>query len=186
LLRHYHHPRPGQPRSLNSRPLNPRQERFCLAYAGRSTAAQAARDAGYAAAFAKKQGWRLMRDPRVRARLAGIEAARARDRDDEPAALSAKLEAVYQHALDHGNFHAAARAVELQARLAVAKQTPPPASPPAPDPDDEFDFEDHLRRSAEAEARARARDDAYLAAAAAASDAEGTICGVPGDDPPFS
>jgi|GEM_PF-5986112 len=164
-----------------ARPLNPRQERFCHAYAGRLTAAQAARDAGYAPGVANKQGWRLMRDRRVQARIADIEAARARDRDDQPAALRAKLEAVYRHALAHGNFHAAARAVDLQARIAAVRETPslPPQTPPAPaaDPDPapppmtnaelKDSLRDHRRQSAEAHARALVRDEAWQIARAA-------------------
>lgn len=186
----------SRPRPMDERPLNPRQERFCQAYAGRLTAAAAARDAGYAAGVANKQGWRLMRDQRVQARIADIEAARARDRDDQPAALRAKLEAVYRHALARGNFHAAARAVDLQARLAVARETPalPPLTPPAPaaagatpspppcepaaDPapapprpmsnaEMKDSLRDHRRWSAEGHALALVRDEAWQIARAA-------------------
>lgn len=112
------------------RPLTPRQERFCHAYVSCPNAARAARVAGYSRRTAKSQGWRLLRSRRVRARLAEIQAELARDCGGERDALIGKLEVVYRQAVADHSAYAAARAVELQARLTglpvrrLAAQTP--------------------------------------------------------------
>ncbi len=114
--------------------LSARQEAFCVAYIRLGSAAAAARRAGYSASAAKSQGWRLLQEPRVRARLdelrrgSGGPSAGGADL----AGLMAKLEAVYEDARHTRDYGAAVRAVEAQARLierfgAVA----------APDADDE-------------------------------------------------
>ena len=59
----------------------------------------------------------MLRHPRIAARIAEIEAqtARLHSRTDE--VLVGKLENVYRRAIVDHQFHAAARAVELQARI---------------------------------------------------------------------
>lgn len=99
--------------------LSARQEAFCVAYIRVGSAAAAARRAGYSAGAAKSQGWRLLQEPRVRARLdelrrgSGGPAAGGADL----AGLMAKLEAVYEDARHTRDYSAAVRAVEAQARL---------------------------------------------------------------------
>jgi propanediol dehydratase small subunit len=99
------------------KPLKPRQERFCRRFAEFGCATTAARAAGYAPRSAKVAGYRLIRHPRLAARIAEIEAetARLHSRGDE--VLIGKLENVYRRAVIDHNFHAAARAVGLQAQI---------------------------------------------------------------------
>ena len=98
-------------------PLKARQERFCRRFAELACATTAARAAGYAPRWAKTAGYRLLRHPRIAARIAEIEAqtARLHSRTDE--VLVGKLENVYRRAIVDHQFHAAARAVDLQARI---------------------------------------------------------------------
>jgi hypothetical protein len=81
-------------------------------------AAYAAIDAGYARPSSRNQGYRLMRRPAIRARIAEIRRVLARAYCLDAEVLLGKLEAVYQRANERHYFHAAARCVELQARIA--------------------------------------------------------------------
>ncbi len=113
-------PLPGPTQGPNPSPgrkLTPRQERFCQAFVLLANAAYAARDAGYAPKWARKQGSRLMTTGRIRARIGAIQAAMARDNGHDLDTLIGKLEVVYRRAIEDHHFTAAARAVELQARL---------------------------------------------------------------------
>ncbi len=100
------------------RPLTPRQERFCHEFVHWAQGAVAAREAGYSAASSRKQGYRLLRTARVRARIQEIQAEMARDGGGADV-LIGKLEVVYRRAIEDHHFAAAARAVELQARLGL-------------------------------------------------------------------
>ena len=97
--------------------LTPRQQAFCRAMLGAGTAAEAARIAGYAPEHARQQASRLLRDPRVTARIAVLR------RSHRPRAvpflepLLAQLQRVYARALAHGDFRAAIKAVEAQAHM---------------------------------------------------------------------
>ncbi len=99
-------------------PLTPRQEAFCHYFVLWGNASVAAREAGYAASSARNQGYRLARRPRVRARIAQLRRGLARAYGLDAEVLVGKLEALYQRAVEDHDFHAAARAVELQARMA--------------------------------------------------------------------
>lgn len=124
-------PGPGMP---EPDALSFRRERFCQAYARHGNAARAAREAGYAPGFAKQRGHKLLNTAPVRARIEAIAAALDSEAADDPKELIRKLEIVYRRALKSRAFHAAARAVELQARLGrrlaclPATGAPPPAS----------------------------------------------------------
>jgi hypothetical protein len=98
-------------------PLKARQERFCRRFAEFGCATTAARAAGYAPKWANTAGYRLLRHPRIATRIAEIEAetARLHSRTDE--VLVGKLENVYRRAVVDHQFHAAARAVDLQAKI---------------------------------------------------------------------
>ena len=109
---------PAAPAPSPPRRLTLRQERFCQAYVLVPNAARAARVAGYSRRTAKSQGWRLLRARRVRARMAKIQATLARDQGLDLETLIGKLEVVYRQAVEDRRATAAARAVELQARLA--------------------------------------------------------------------
>ena len=98
--------------------MSPRHEAFCQHFVLLGNAADAAAQAGYASEWARNQGYRLMRQPRIQARVAEIRSGLARAYCLDAQVLLGKLEAVYQRANENHFFHAAARAVELQARIA--------------------------------------------------------------------
>jgi hypothetical protein len=97
--------------------LKARQERFCRRFVQYGCATTAAVAAGYAPEWAKSAGYRLIRHPRVAARIAEIEAEAARLHSPGDDVLIGKLETVYRRAIVDHQFHAAARAVHLQAKL---------------------------------------------------------------------
>ncbi len=118
--------------------LNPRQEAFCQSFVRLGNAAYAAREAGYSPPSSRKQGYRLVRDPRIIARIAEIRLewgrAQARDRD----ILIGKLEYAYNQALEQHHTLAAVRAVEAQAKLsgfmpAARRSDGPRPQPPLPE-----------------------------------------------------
>jgi len=111
-----------------SRRLTLRQERFCQAFVVCPNAADAAREAGYSEASARKQGWRLLRTERVRARLQEIQTGLAADLMDSVDSLIGKLEVVYRLAVEDRRTLAAVRAVELQGRFTQLKRRLPPAA----------------------------------------------------------
>jgi hypothetical protein len=98
-------------------PLRARQERFCRRFVEFACAATAARAAGYAPKSARNAGYRLLRHPRIAARIAEIEAETARIHSRTSDVLVGKLENVYRRAVVDHQFQAAARAVDLQARI---------------------------------------------------------------------
>jgi phage terminase small subunit len=100
------------------RRLKPRQERFCRYFAECANAAQAARAAGYQPGCSRNAGYRLLRQPRIAARIAEIQSETAEAHCRDVNVLLGKLETVYRRAIDGHHFSAAARAVELQAKLA--------------------------------------------------------------------
>jgi hypothetical protein len=98
-------------------PLKARQERFCRRFTEFGCATTAARAAGYAPKWAKTAGYRLLRHPRIAARIAAIEAETARLHSRGSEVLVGKLENVYRRAVVDHQFNAAARAVDLQAKI---------------------------------------------------------------------
>ena len=98
--------------------LNCRQERFCYAFVSSGCAAAAAEAAGYAARWAANHGYRLLKQGRIRARVADIQVELSRDACSDMDVFLGKLESVYRRAVGERHFHAAVRAVEIQARLA--------------------------------------------------------------------
>ncbi len=98
--------------------LTERMERFCRAYVAGGNGALAAREAGYAASGARRQAHRLLGRPDVRHRVRQLQLAVAEETCTDVRVLMAKLETVYRKALQAHQFHAAARAVEGQSRLA--------------------------------------------------------------------
>ena len=109
--------------------LTPRQERFCHEFVNWAQGAVAAREAGYQAKWSRKQGSRLLATERIRARIREIQAQLARDGGADMETLIGKLEVVYRRAIEDHHFYAAARAVELQAKLTreAACRRPAPA-----------------------------------------------------------
>lgn len=104
--------------SRNADGLTPRRERFCRAFVEQGGAASAARIAGYAAASVRNQGYRLLKEPCIRARIAAIQSEMAQQAGREADVLIGKLENLYRRAVESAEFATAARIVEAQARLA--------------------------------------------------------------------
>ena len=104
--------------------LNSRQERFCQAFVVYAAASTAAREAGYSGTNARHYGSRLLKTERIRARIKEIQAALAADHGRDMDVLLGKLEIVYRRAIDNHNFHAAAHAVHLQAKIARGAKLP--------------------------------------------------------------
>ncbi|NQV82442.1 MAG: terminase small subunit [Rhodospirillales bacterium] len=99
------------------KPLRSRHEAFCQHFVLLGNAADAAGQAGYALESSRNQGYRLMRQPLIQARVAEIRSGLARAYCLDAGVLLGKLEAVYQCAVNEHSFHAAARCVEIQARI---------------------------------------------------------------------
>jgi len=111
------------PETPEPKPLHHRHEAFCHYFVLYGNATAAAIDAGYKSKWARNQGYRLGRQPVIRARIAEICSMLSRDYCLDANVLLGKLEAVYQRAHENHHFHAAARVVEIQAR--IARQTWP-------------------------------------------------------------
>jgi len=98
--------------------LSPLQEAFCRAYVLDPNGARAAVRAGYAPANARAQASRLLTKANIQRSImlnrTEIAARHGADLD----ALMCKLEAVYRRAFESHQMSAAARAVEMQARIA--------------------------------------------------------------------
>ena len=107
-----------------------RQERFCHAYLRCANAAQAAAEAGYSEHSARNQAYRLLQTGRIRNRLADIQEENALQACSGLYVMLAKLQNVYERAIEARHFYAAARAVEIQSRL-LGQRGWPPALPPA-------------------------------------------------------
>ncbi|MCH7937672.1 MAG: terminase small subunit [Proteobacteria bacterium] len=106
------------PENQQPEPLPPRQEAFCHYFVLWGNASVAASEAGYARGSAKNQGYRLGRRQRIQARIAELRRGLARAYGLDAEVLVGKLEALYQRAVEDHHFHAAARCVEIQARIA--------------------------------------------------------------------
>jgi len=104
--------------------LKSRQERFCHRFVENANAAAAAKAAGYMPASARNTGYRLLRNPRIRQRIAEIQAELAQAHCRQIDSLLGKLETVYRRAIEDHQFSAAARAVELQAKLSGLSDKP--------------------------------------------------------------
>ncbi len=97
--------------------LNARQELFCRHYVLGTSAAAAARAAGYSEGAARAQAWRLLQQPAVQDRITALQG----DRADAASALCAQLweqvEEVRKAALAGKAYGTALRAVVTQMRL---------------------------------------------------------------------
>jgi hypothetical protein len=119
--------RSGPKGSATEKALRSRHEAFCQYFVLGGNATYAAIDAGYTSEWARNQGYRLMRQPLIRARIAEVRSTLARSYCLDTDVLLGKLEAIYQCAHERHQYHAAARAVEIQAR--IARQARPQAPP---------------------------------------------------------
>jgi len=114
-------PRPTNspaPATPAKKPLRSRHEAFCQHFVLGGNATYAAMKAGYTRKWASNQGYRLMRQEAIRVRIGEIRSTLARAYCLDADVLLGKLEAIYQSAHENNQFHAAARAVEIQARIA--------------------------------------------------------------------
>lgn len=116
--------------------LKTRHERFCRHFVECGNATTAAKAAGYAPASARNAGYRLLRNPRIVLRIADIQREMANSHCKSVDVLLGKLENIYRRAVDDHSFAAAARAVELQAKLAgfgtlPRKTKEKPGTPPS-------------------------------------------------------
>ena len=97
----------------------------------RPVGAEAVQSTGYEPLGAVVQACRLLDRRDVRARIAALRADVARQHCRDEDTILAKLESVYAHAIEDRQYHAAARALTLQARIAGilpgASETPSPA-----------------------------------------------------------
>jgi phage terminase small subunit len=98
--------------------LTARQERFCRRFVESANAAAAAREAGYAPRSARNTAHKLLRLSHVAERIALLQMHTARTQCRDREVLIAKLESVFRQAVEDNQFHAAARAIDLQAKLA--------------------------------------------------------------------
>ena len=94
-----------------------RQEAFARHVAAGRTLTDAARLAGYAWDSARQTGSRLMKEPHIAARVAGIAHAKEDQRQGELDELVAGLKRVMIDAMERKNDFAALRAIDMIARL---------------------------------------------------------------------
>jgi hypothetical protein len=124
-----------------------RQARFCHAYLRCANATQAAVEAGYSEASARNQAYRLLQTERIRVYINRIQEDAGVLAGTGFYVVVGKLQNVYERALQARQFHAAARAVEIQSRLlgmhlrsSLRRPAPRPAAPPpsAAQPEDDI------------------------------------------------
>ncbi|MBT5109624.1 MAG: terminase small subunit [Rhodospirillaceae bacterium] len=109
-------------KSLNAPSLNERQKRFCEAYVRQPVGRYAALEAGYSPKGATVQAYRLLERPDIRARIDELRADVAARNCLRKDTILSKLEAIYEGSMASHQYHAAVRAVELQARLSMVTQ----------------------------------------------------------------
>jgi hypothetical protein len=98
--------------------LKGKHERFCRNFVEYANATLAAKTAGYSPASARNAGYRLLRHPRIVTRITELQGEMAEAHCRNLDILLGKLETVYRRAVEDHHFAAAARAIELQAKLA--------------------------------------------------------------------
>lgn len=101
-----------------SEALTERQEAFCRAYAARPVAGKAARLAGYPPATAREQASRLLKDPLVIRRIHDLRDLRGVDPQARRSRIIDNIEAIFESAMENGDYDAAIEALTLRARLA--------------------------------------------------------------------
>jgi len=111
-------PAAARPGPAFEKPLRPRQERFCQLFVVLGNASDAAWQAGYSFPERRNQGYRLLRRPAIQARIAALQRDLARTLNMDAEVMLGKLESVYRRAVEGEYLNAAARVVEVQARIA--------------------------------------------------------------------
>ncbi len=92
--------------------LNDKQEKFCQAYVLHRNATEAAKAAGYAAASANNQGYRLLQSDEVVERITQLEQELETDVD-----VIEEIENQYAFAKANGHTNSAIKALELLSRV---------------------------------------------------------------------
>ena len=92
--------------------LNDKQEKFCQAYVLHRNATEAAKAAGYAAASANNQGYRLLQSDEVVERITQLEQELETDVD-----VIDEIENQYAFAKANGHTNSAIKALELLSRI---------------------------------------------------------------------
>ena len=92
--------------------LNEKQEKFCQAYVLHKNATEAARAAGYAAASANNQGYRLLQSDEVTERIYELEQELETNVD-----VIEEIESQYTYAKTNGHTNSAIKALELLSRI---------------------------------------------------------------------
>lgn len=103
---------------MNELELPERQEQFCRQYALTGEGTRAAIFAGYSRHSAPSQASRMLRNDKIRRRLAELRGDFCEKFNYDRDLAMARLEALYRHSLCKGRYATAIRATELQARLA--------------------------------------------------------------------
>jgi phage terminase small subunit len=156
-------------RPLSEQRLTERQEAFCQFYVEGHSGTAAAKHAGYAPGSAHVTASRLLRAPKVAARIAALRRDLGVANEISPKVVLAKLERLYRAAAYNRSFTAAARILTLQAQFAGiapnvrgsgGTQSPPQrASEP---PRDEVSSKLGANKAANAPANGRAQEDAKV------------------------
>ena len=97
--------------------LSTRQEAFCRHYAASGNAADAARQAGYAARSARQTGCALLERPYIVERLRRIRLSWKRTERDEARIVLARLEQAWDAAVASGSAYLMLRVLRFQAEL---------------------------------------------------------------------
>jgi hypothetical protein len=98
--------------------LSARQEAFCRAYVEQPVAGKAARLAGYSPATARQQASRLLKHPLVIRRIHDLRDVRGADYQVRRDTIIDQAEAVFEAAMEKGDYYAAMQALTMKARMA--------------------------------------------------------------------
>jgi phage terminase small subunit len=96
--------------------LNEKQEKFCQNYILHRNATEAAKAAGYSAESAKNQGYRLLQNPEIKARIEELESELTTNVD-----VISEVERQYSVAKEGKHTNSALKALELLSRVRGAK-----------------------------------------------------------------
>lgn len=123
--------------------LKPRHERFCRQFVECTNATVAAKAAGYRPSSARNAGYRLLRQPQIVGRIIELQEESAQTHCRSVDMLLGKLETIYRRAVDDRQLAAAARAVELQAKLSGVERRTGSNHPPLDTEPDRDEPPDH-------------------------------------------
>ncbi len=98
--------------------LSERQEAFCRLYVEQPVAAKAAVAAGYSPANARQQANRLLKHPLIVRRIHALREVCGLDRQVRRDTIVDQAEAVFEAAMEKGDYYAAMQALTMKARLA--------------------------------------------------------------------